>query len=479
MRFWTVLRYTGLLVFAYLLLLSISYGESPYQPIITILIGLLIWLSAKNINILNSKYGITRVLIGILLMGGVIRFLWAAFVPTLPVSDFQIYHRDAMELSQGIPVLSKNMGYSLLLSAGYRIYSSVLTGKLINATASTLSILFLYLIGSKLCNQQTGLMAAFLFALLPSEVLMVSVLGTEVLATTIGLISAYFIFRSRNNKSTISIVSIFYAGLFYGLILTVRNSSGFYFPAIVLWIIIASLNYREIGKVLGAMSLGIFAGLLIVLAGYFLTTKQFTLVPIKMQTSLPFLIGTNVDSAGGWSQDDLNLYLSWPIDERDALARQEAMKRIIFNPKDFLLLIPKKIGTLMGPNDYGIYWSLRAIDWGGGNDFGIQGTDENNWAKYGNFKDNFIEINSLFLQSFYIIIWFFALYAFKNSKDSSLSFIVFILVLSTLLPHTILEVQSRYHHFAVPFILLLASDGIIQKSHAVVARGTLDLSTAP
>jgi len=474
MRFWTVLRYTGLLVFAYLLLLSISYGESAYQPIITILVGLFIWLSANNIRVLSGKYGATRIFLGILFIGGLIRFLWAVFVPTLPVSDFLRYHKSAIELSQGIPILTKNMGYSLLLSAGYRISSNVLTGKLINATASTLSILFLYLVSSKFFNHQVGLIAAFLFALLPSEIIMVSVLGTEVIATTIGVITAFFIFRTANNGSNFSTTSIFYGGLFYGLTLAVRSSSIFYFPAIILWIIfITSLDYIKLGRLFGTFCVGVIIGLSLILVSYFLSTKMFSVEPIRMQNSLPFLTGTNAGTSGGWSLDDQNLYLSWPADKRDALARQEAINRIKLNPKEFLLLIPVKFSILMGPNDYGNFWSLHAIDWGDGNAFGIHGIEGNNWGKYGNLKDNFIELSSLLSQSFYIIIWFLALRAFKNSRNSSLPLIVLILIISTLLPHIILEIQSRYHHYIMPFIVLLASDGIIQKSQPPLSEQQL------
>lgn len=445
MRFSTVLKYTGLLVFGYLLLLSLSYspGNSAYQPIVTLLVGILIWFGVNNIRVLYNKYGATRIFLGILFIGGIIRFLWATFVPTLPFSDFQLFHESAIKLSQGTTVLTKNMGYSLLLSAGYRIYPSVLTGKLINAAASTLSILFLYLVGSILVNQQTGLIAAFLFALLPSEILMVSVLGTEVVTTTLGIITAFFIFRTTNKKLNFSITSIFCAGFFYGLGLSIRYSCIFYFPAILLWIsFITSLDYRQIGKVFASFLVGITIGLSLILVSYSLSTKHFSMEPLKMVNSLPFLSGTNSRTSGQYSQDDANLYYSWPIDKRDAMARQEAINRIKSNPIKLLLLIPKKFKILMGPNDYGNTWSLHAIDWGIGNLF-----------------------IALFSQSIYVIILLFAFCAFINFRGSSLPLIVLILVLSTLLPHVILEVQGRYHHYIMPFIVLLASNGIQQNNN--------------
>lgn len=441
MRYSTVLKGTGLLVLGYLLIISLSYsyGNSAYQPIIILLVGISLWIGMNNIRVLYKKNGAVRILFGILFLGGIIRFSWAILVPTLPFSDFLFYHESAIKLSQGTSAITKNMGYSILLSMGYRIYPIVLTGKLINATVSTLSILFLYLVGSKLVNQPTGLIAAFLFAIFPSEILMVSVLGVEVVATTLGIIIVYFIIRTTNNELNTSITSMFYAGIFFGLGLTVRSSYIFYFPAILLWIIfLPSFDSGRKWRVFVSYCVGIVIGLILILMSYYLSTKQFSFEPLRTPDSFPFLSGTNARELGIWNQDDANLYFSWPIDRRDALARQEAINRIKANPIEFVLLVPKKIAVLMGQNDYGNYWSLHAIDWGIGNIF-----------------------IGLYSQSIYIIIWVFAFYAFnKDFKNSLLPIIVLVLILSTLLPHTILEVQGRYHHHIMPLIVLLASNGI-------------------
>lgn len=402
--------------------------------------GICIWLCVNLIRTLQNRYGATRVFLGIFFIGGVIRFSWAIFVPTQPFSDFKSFYESAIQLAQGAAVLTKNMGYSLLLSAWFRLYPSVLTGKLINATASTLSILFLYHIGSKLINKQVGLITSFLFAVLPSEIIMVSVLGTEVVVTTLGIITAFFIIRTSNEKRSSPTTSILWAGLFYGLGLTVRSSFIFYFSAILIWIVFINFpNYRQIGKVFFAFIVGIAIGLSVVLVSYYLSTKQFSLEPLRTQNSFPFLSGTNLAKSGRYNKNDAYLYLSWVADKRDALARQEAINRIKSNPIGFMFLIPKKVAILFGDNNDGIYWSLKDIDW-----------------KIGK------PLIGLFSQSIYVFILFFALLAFKDSKNSILPLITLILVLSTLLPHTVLEVQGRYHHYVMPFIVLLASNGLQQ-----------------
>jgi hypothetical protein len=455
-----MMKYFGLLLVFYLFIQSIYYGYSGYYQICTILIGIYFWIGAKTIEIAHRKLSSTRILLGLLIIGGAFRLLWAVFVPTLPVDDFQYYHENALILSQNTTALTKNIGYSLMLSTGYRILPDVLTGKIINAIASTISILLIYLVGSKLINQFSGLVAALIFTVFPSEILMVSVLGTEVFATTLGLIIAFFLFRTSAGAAKIN-YSIFWAGLFFGLGLTIRSSLLFYFPAVVLWLLLKnSGEFKQTLKTLFTLLAGIATGLSIVIVYYSFIAGRITLEPFGIQDSFPLLSGTNTQIAGQWNQEDADLFSSWPDSQRDALARQEALQRIKSNPIGFVLSLPKKFYILMGPNDYGILWSLKTVDWGEGNLFGIHATDGNNWKKYQNLQERIFLLSGLLSQSFYIAVLFFAICAYINYEKNPLVLIAIALILSTLIPHIVLEVQSRYHHYIMPFVILLASLGI-------------------
>jgi hypothetical protein len=80
----------------------------------------------------------------------------------------------------------------------------------------------------------------------------------------------------------------------------------------------------------------------------------------------------------------------------------------------------------------------------------------------------------LLSQAVYVFIWLFGFYGFRiaaNSENSrspgtsggtAIALIVLTLVLSTLLPHLVLEVQGRYHHVLMPFVMLLAAWGLHQ-----------------
>jgi hypothetical protein len=245
------------------------------------------------------------------------------------------------------------------------------------------------------------------------------------------------------------------AGLFFGLGLSVRSSFIFYFPAILLFILFTTLNLKQSSKVFGIFIAGILIGLSIIVTSFSLISGNLSIEPLKTQDSFPFLAGVNTASSGTYNQDDVNLYSSWPDDERDQRARYEAINRIMSNPMTFILLIPKKISILMGSNLYGNTWSLDTINWGSRN-----------------FRKELSGINGLLSQSIYIVIWFFAFYAFKDFSNryhsNSVSLVVLTLVIFTLLPHFLLEVQGRYHHYVMPFIVLLAACGMSQAGEVLL-----------
>jgi hypothetical protein len=448
MQYSKIGKYIGLPLFCYLALLSLSYSNiAAYQPIVTLLAGVLIYLGIRLIGFLYDRYGGLPVFWGILLMGAALRILWAVLAPTEQVSDFYYFNKAALDLSQGNGVLTKNMGFTLLISMGYRLYPHVLTGKLINAFAGIVALIFLYLAGSRLINQKAALIAIFVLALLPNEIMMGSVLGTEVIVTALGVIVFYFLVQLSGDQPTQSIKPVLAAGLFYGLAFTVRSSYIFYFPAILLWIILVTFrDLRKMGRFLGSFFAGLLIGLILMLVGYSLSTGRFSLLPLQTQESFPVLSGTNIDFSGQWNKKDSDLYFSWPYETRNALARHEALHRIKSNPGGFLLLIPKKIYMLVAANDYPVFWSLQNIDWG---------------SRTGLIK--------MFSQSIYIIILLSCLYAYLKSDNYLLLNILLVLTLSLLIPHFLLEVQGRYHHYIMPFWILLSAEGLqrITKTRSV------------
>lgn len=440
-----------MVLFGYLLILAVRTQDSFSSPYL-IIAGILIWAVASFIIVRPNLAGsrIRRILWAIVLLGGMARFLWAIYIPTRPVSDFRSYHEYALKLAQDkIPdELSKNPGYPLMLSIAYRIEPAVTAGKLLNAALSTLTIYLIFLLGSSLSDSITGLLAAFIFAVLPSEINMVSVLGTEVAATT--LITAATLALVTGCRRQRWVGWVFSGGLLLGIGFTVRSSLVFLTP-LLLGILIFfnhSTLSRKAWRVV-AFGAGAATALLLLMGWHSVVTGRVTLTAFGSQDAFPFLSGTNILAEGKWNEEDAALYFSWSTEDRDRLAMAEALQRVSENPLGILLLIPHKIGTLMGDQTYGNTWSIYPINW-------------RNIKILRDQRQDILDANQYLNQAVYILLLALALYHFIDSRlpVPAISAMAILAVFLLILPHTFLEVQSRYHHIILPYIVLVASQGL-------------------
>jgi len=200
-------------------------------------------------------------------------------------------------------------------------------------------------------------------------------------------------------------------------------------------------------------TLAFLAGFLILLflvvVGHSSTIGKISFQAVFTHDSYPFLSGTNIAHSGQWNQDDADLYFSWPADTRNALARKEAFNRIGTDFITFARINIAKMSILFGDNTYGSKRSLSYLD-----DGGISILPER-WAHY------FGQFNSAMSQAFYVAIWGLGIIAFRKRNLETAAYLALGMIAFTLLPHTILEVQARYHHYIMPFVIVAASFGLL------------------
>ena len=448
-----LLRFAGLGLFAYLFFLA-ARVQDAFSARYVIIVGILVWAIAGFLIVRPALEAsrIRQILLVILLLGGLARFFWAIYVPTRPVSDFRSYHKFAVKLAQDeIPdALSKNPGYPLLLSIGYRIEPAVITGKLLNAALSTLTIFLVFLLGSAVSTPLTGLLAAFLFAILPAEINMVSVLGAEVAATTLITAATLTLVYGCQKKRWIGWV--YSGGLLFGIGLTIRSSLAFLAPLLlgILVFIDHSAISQKICRIIAVLA-GTATGLLLLAGWHSALTGRLTLAALQSQDAFPFLSGTNIEAEGGWNEEDAALYFSWQASERDRLAIAEAVRRVRENPLGMTLFIPQKIAVLMGDQTYGNTWSIYPINW-------------RNLTILRDQRQEVLDANQYLNQAVYILLLALAAYHFLDYRlpAPAISAMAIFSVILLILPHTILEVQSRYHHIILPYIMLVAGQGLLE-----------------
>ncbi|HEX6304479.1 MAG TPA: glycosyltransferase family 39 protein [Anaerolineales bacterium] len=454
------LRFMGIAIFGLIFYWTVKNGTGQQRGYVLV-IGILIWATARfllpreNADLHRTR----RAMMGILLLGVFLRLIYALVFPTPPVSDFEFYVREALQLVQGQvgQALPKNPGYVLALSLGFRLHPGWISGKLINLVSSSVSILILYLLGERLKKPRVGLMAAFLYAIFPAEIEMVTVLGTDVMATTVLAAAVYFFILGVGGNDD---HYIYFAALLLGLGITIRASILFFSPAFVGALVLVRLREFKrlvISASVFLVSLGIFP--LLLATWHSLSIGHAAVKLFSYQSSFPLLTGTNLDSQGLWTPEDAELYYSWPAADRDRMAREKAWRRVSENPGRFMRMIPAKYETLLGQSDYGYYWSIRPID----------------WERHKLPGDIIKRLAVLIEQSTYILFVGLACYRFIDSQDREpeIPAMAIASVVSLLVPFSIFEVQSRYHHLILPFIILAAGDGLLRIIRRVEGVGKL------
>ena len=228
-----------------------------------------------------------------------------------------------------------------------------------------------------------------------------------------------------------------------------RVSTLFYLPVMILLILMVLEAKEDRIKAILSFLAGLMILLLLVVLVHSSTIGNISFQAIYTHDSYPFLSGTNIMHSGQWNQEDADLYFSWPADTRDALARKEAINRIKTDIFDFFRIIIAKISILFRDNTYGSRRSLSVLD-----KSRIPILPER-WALY------FEHLNNALSQALYVTIWGLGIFTFRKQKMDLTAYLALGMVLFTILPHTILEVQARYHHYIMPYLIVAASSGFI------------------
>lgn len=126
------------------------------------------------------------------LLGIIFSLLWIIFVNTQPYSDFAYYNTIAKQVANGGQWGNTytSVGYSIILGFVYKLFgSSLITAKLFNLVLTCLNYLIFYKLLMKLPIKEGRRKIIYtLFVLFPSNIFYNSILGTEIIFTTIFLL---------------------------------------------------------------------------------------------------------------------------------------------------------------------------------------------------------------------------------------------------------------------------------------------------
>jgi 4-amino-4-deoxy-L-arabinose transferase-like glycosyltransferase len=429
------------------------------------------------------------------------RYVWIRLVETTPMWDFARYLHYAQSIVAGDPgaiadirgVFPHLTGYPLILSIVMRLFGTeAAVARWFNLFCTIAAVLLLYELGKSAFSPRVGRGAALLFALWPGQIFYSSVIAAEHLFVMLLLaslvrftaalqreadkspllrrLSPHFYHRLSPAAWGIS----FAAGAVLAVSHIIRPVASLLVPAFIIYLIIAPLHPQDMIIRMTPKSKAYWKQILIrrgplfvmILAGFFLTLNVLNAVyePVvkvplgKAAAGFNLYVGTNQESRGMWNAEDWEIIeaYDYDFDRVHSEAWNRGVERIQEDYLDFLLLAERKYSIQWSVSEYGFYWGMLDTE---------RVTAVSLWAERNRQE---LQVVS---QVFYLsLMWLILIGLWKTRRYQVATFNTFIAILffGFIAMHTLIEVQSRYHHSLVPLFMLSAAYGA---SHINRRRG--------
>jgi hypothetical protein len=398
-----------------------------------------------------------------------LRLVWVLTSGSTLVSDFIWYNNSAIDILHGESILSyisntRNIGTSIFIAIHYLVFGINYIFPLITiAILSTLQILFVYLIVSKIVNKKAALFSALLLAIFPEHIFLTNLLGSDVLFAFLICAGIYVIMESLSVKGLKRYLYLLSAGLIFGMSHWTRATAPvFVFSAFVFIIFDNRVRLKSRILYAGAFISGFFIIILPIIIYNFDNAGGLDIKPIHGQQGKSLLIGTFYNGEGRCEKWQLNedhdllkhkvtTYMadkygdtinmeSIPAHEYglvlDKVYTKLAIQRVIESPKKFITLVARdKVKNL---------WGIVA-----GLGFSIDN------SMFSNIKGSiwaFSEIWHRLILLFCGIVFLVLVYRKVDVWDIRLIFVLSALL--TTLSHLILESHPRYHHMFLPLLVM-------------------------
>jgi hypothetical protein len=161
------------------------------------------------------------------------------------------------------------------------------------------------------------------------------------------------------------------------------------------------------------------------------------------------MIGANQEHDGTWNTDDARIYGQWG-DERERLAQQEGIRRIVSDPAGFASLAVRKLHVMWASERYGVYFAFGSTS----------------------LAQNVREAISVISMAFYVAVFLAAATALWRMRRAppEMALVILGIIGVVAVMHTFVEVQPRYHAYIVPLLALLAASLVGQAPWAIWRR---------
>lgn len=436
--------------------------------------GSLVYFMIKN----NISKKLSRIILGFILLGNfLIRLYFVMYVYVTPKSDFGFYYSLAETLRDGASIEGSKyiasfphvIGLPKILSSVFLIFgTSIKTVGMMNIFLSIGIAFLLYLIGKEAGSVKTGLLVSIVWSFWPSQILYTLLVCTELIYSFCTLLIIYLyikyalkvykfkqlIFYNKNFNIIYNFFIFALLGVLIAYINSIRSVGIIVLLAICIHYIVIHKNitkYNILFKIVSILILvTIFSSVSSLISNKIQRDLKINIASNPIGFNL--YVGVNTESKGLWNSSDSELFhelTTKNIDNiqtaHDVLIHKSVERIKNLSIREFLILMVNKF-VLMWSTDNEI---VSIIEYGQDDSRTVFKNIKENPNVYRVLSQNYYSINTMliFIVLVYVLIKFIK---YRYLKVSDITFLIMIINIGIIILHQIVEVQPRYHFFAIP-----------------------------
>ncbi len=449
-----------------------------------------LWARLDLSRLLRERRALSAVLEGGLVLamlaaGFVLRYRYIGSMPMKPNSDYKTYYEIAELLRRGrlleegvgycdyIAMFHHVFGYPAVLAQVFRIVGiSVSTALYFNLILELAGCAVVWRIARLISGRAGGLTALLAAVFWPSCILYSNFVASEPLFTFL-LLAGIWLFtmslRDTERKRAHPWLCAFQlagAGLVLAFASFVRPMAIIFLVAAVICMLPGRQSLpvkprNELTLGLRAMDKG-WKRCLLLIAVYLLFSWLFSLGAAyasdrelaggSASFGYNLLVGLNLESYGGWNQEDSE-YLYAALEntgsaqEAQMTSLDMALQRLRVDPKALLDLFVHKFVVLWGNDDYGASWNILFMD------------QQNNLTpQRESLLYRMMDVSDLYYMLILLLALIAALRMLRREPDASYACVL--LFCGTVALHLLVENQNRYHYHTLPLLAILSGSAI-------------------
>ncbi len=421
------------------------------------------------------------IVLAIIIAGTLLRYWVVHNFPMEPASDYKTYYEMAVMIHDGtlmeegpgycdyVAMFPHVYGYPAVLAWFFGIFGpSVHSALIFNLIVSVLSMILVWAIARLAGGRFCALTALFIYTFLPSVILYSDFVASEPLFTLILLLAAYLFLLSlketewKKKHPWFTTIEIVLMGVTLAFGSFIRPMAMIFLVAAIICML--PIVRKEYDIPINDVPLGIRATdagwkrCLILLVVYMGLSRLFTmgtsyavdreLAGSSASFGYNLLVGLNLESYGGWNQEDADylydaFYKTGSAQEAQLICRDMAFERLKVDPRALLNLFIHKFEVLWGNDDYGASWNILFMD-----------QQKNLTEDRESLLYRMMDVSDLVYLVLLLEAGIYGFVMFRLKPDGLYS--CTLLYLGTVALHLLVENQNRYHYHALSFLAIIA-----------------------